>query len=66
MSDPLLRNENREEDDYMGNMWGWNLSWVGLVLLIVFGAIFVVRQCTHPEVDVFEQEETIWEQGSND
>lgn len=36
--------ENQEE--YVGNIWGWNFSLVGLAIIILLGAFMVYRHKT--------------------
>lgn len=51
--------ENNEEDEYMGNMWGWKFSLFGLGLMILLFGLMLVRKCqveaeTGEKIELFE------------
>ncbi len=33
----------KEEEEYIGNMWGWKFSMLGLVVMLIFGSLFAYR-----------------------
>lgn len=35
-----------ENEEYVGNIWGWNFSLVGLVIIVLLGAFMVYRHKT--------------------
>ncbi len=47
------------EDEYIGNMWGWKFSLFGLALMILLFALMLVRKCqveaeTGEKIELFE------------
>ena len=38
-------NSKKPEDEYIGNIWGWKLSKISLVFIIVVFTIFAMRYC---------------------
>ncbi|MEM1327942.1 MAG: hypothetical protein AAGI23_18430 [Bacteroidota bacterium] len=36
-------NQDQDEDNYMGNIWGWKFSIFGLILIIIFVGLLVYR-----------------------
>ncbi len=51
--------EETENDEYMGNMWGWKFSLFGLALLVLLFGLMLMRKCqieaeTGEEIELFE------------
>lgn len=47
------------EDEYIGNMWGWKFSLFGLALMILLFVLMLVRKCqveaeTGEKIELFE------------
>ena len=44
----MLKNKHEEKHDgeYLGNIWGWKISYVGLVLILLFLALIAYRHIT--------------------
>ncbi|MEM6321384.1 MAG: hypothetical protein AAF960_27250 [Bacteroidota bacterium] len=38
-----------ESDEYIGNMWGWKVSYIGLAVLIFLIALYFYRATYHPQ-----------------
>jgi hypothetical protein len=36
-------NEDQNEENYIGNIWGWQFSILGLVLIILFVGVLIYR-----------------------
>lgn len=47
--------EEPSEEEYIGNIWGWKFSIVGLVLILIFAALLAYRTFVM-EVPISEQE----------
>ena len=41
--------EEVDEDFYMGNMWGWKVSYIGLGLMVFLLALYFYRITYHPQ-----------------
>lgn len=41
--------EINDEADYVGNFFGWNISLIGAVVIIIFGLIIAYRWFSLPE-----------------
>ncbi|MDX1666358.1 MAG: hypothetical protein R3350_03980 [Saprospiraceae bacterium] len=56
-------NKNRDpfDGEYIGNIWGWRISLIGLALIVVLGGIMIYR---HQTLDVPFGTETQKEEGS--
>ncbi|MCP4121902.1 MAG: hypothetical protein GY751_09130 [Bacteroidetes bacterium] len=38
--------KNPKDEEYMGNIWGWKFSLIGLTLILILGGIIVYRHLT--------------------
>jgi len=43
------KSQGIDEDEYLGNMWGWNVSYIGLGLLIFLIALYFFRATYYPQ-----------------
>ena len=46
------KKDNDKEPEYMGNIWGWKLSYLSLVLIDIMLGLMSARHCyleKHPE-----------------
>ena len=48
MSNQEENKEKRDpfDGDYIGNIWGWKFSFIGLGMIVFFGAIILYREMT--------------------
>ena len=48
-----------QKDEYLGNMWGWKFSFIGLGLLLFLLSLMAYRHCQIKEEPVQEQIEQL-------
>ncbi len=49
------RDTGDNEEKYMGNIWGWKISWMSLVLIVFMLGLMAARKCyldNHPEEQI--------------
>lgn len=53
-----------QKDEYLGNIWGWKISFIGLGLIIVLSLLMLYRSCQiaeNPNPQPIEQnDESQW------
>lgn len=43
------KSQGIDEDEYLGNMWGWKVSYIGLGLLTFLIALYFYRATYYPQ-----------------
>ena len=38
-----------DPDEYVGNMWGWKVSYIGLAVMLLLGGLYWYRSTYHPQ-----------------
>ncbi|MDH3650406.1 MAG: hypothetical protein OEQ53_12040 [Saprospiraceae bacterium] len=51
-----MMEDKKSDDEYMGNIWGWKISFLSLALLLVMLSIMGMRYC------YLQQQEIVIEQ----
>ena len=53
--------KDSEGNPYWGNVWGWKFSRIGLMFLLLLGTLFIYRQCTYPDQNIFDDPDSPFE-----
>ncbi len=43
--------QDQGEDEYLGNIWGWKNSFIGLGIILFFMALYAYRVYNHPNTN---------------
>jgi hypothetical protein len=54
-----------DESEYIGNIWGWDISMIGAIVVIVLGLIIAYRFYSLPDRNSIEKVEQIHDSTSN-
>jgi predicted MFS family arabinose efflux permease len=38
----------KDDEEYLGNIWGWKVSYIGLALIVALLALYAYRVTYHP------------------
>lgn len=38
--------QDPQDEEYLGNIWGWKISFMGLALILFFGGLIIYRHYT--------------------
>ncbi len=51
MKEEKSQRQIQEEQEYVGNMWGWKFSYISLGIIILFLILYIISESRDKQVD---------------